>query len=221
MSTVAPTRGERSRRLDRFVPDRRDHKAGRWYSRFVGLMKIVLPLLALMLIVLVAAWPKLQISTPPEEMDELRVNRGQMMEPRFAGTDRNGQAYNVIAYSAAQREDNPNLVDMTRPQAELMERRGAWLSLVADQGTYDQGTDAMHLQGSVNVFRDDGTEFVTEEAFVDLNAGRAWGDRSVRGHGPFGRLDAQGFRISQNGNVIVFTGESSLWLRQGGSDHLP
>ena len=57
---------------------------------------------------------------------------------------------------------------------------------------------------------DDGYEFQTEEARIDFRIGAASGDTPVKGHGPFGTVDAEGFRIVESGNRIIFNGKSRL-----------
>ena len=48
------------------------------------------------------------------------------------------------------------------------------------------------------------------EADVDLDKGIAQGDKSVEGHGPFGELKSEGFRLENKGKLITFTGKARL-----------
>ena len=68
---------------------------------------------------------------------------------------------------------------------------------------------------AVNVFHDQGFEMRSEEAHVDLDQGKIWGDMSVQGQGPAGTIESEGFRLYDRGAHIVFTGKSHLVLYQG------
>jgi len=45
-----------------------------------------------------------------------------------------------------------------------------------------------------------------------MSKGSAEGDDPIEGHGPFGTIVAEGFRIENQGEVIVFTGKARLLL---------
>jgi lipopolysaccharide export system protein LptC len=65
----------------------------------------------------------------------------------------------------------------------------------------------------VNLFHDAGYELHTATATVDLGHNTARGTDPVEGHGPQGRIQAEGFEIRGTGHEIVFTGKSQLNLR--------
>ena len=54
---------------------------------------------------------------------------------------------------------------------------------------------------------------VTKSARVDVSANTAEGHDPVSGHGPSGDIAAQGFRVLDKGNTIIFTGTSNLLLK--------
>jgi lipopolysaccharide export system protein LptC len=54
---------------------------------------------------------------------------------------------------------------------------------------------------------------VTKTAHVDVSADTAEGHDPVSGRGPSGDIDAQGFRILDKGDTIIFTGKSDLLLK--------
>ena len=71
------------------------------------------------------------------------------------------------------------------------------------------------MEGSVDIYSDDGLELHTESAFVDFVAGRARGSDPVRGQSPLGLLNARAFELFDNGRRILFTGGVSLTVRPG------
>ncbi|HYG91693.1 MAG TPA: LPS export ABC transporter periplasmic protein LptC [Azospirillum sp.] len=174
----------------------------RSYSRVVTMMKLVLSALALALLALVAAWPALNELPKPR----IAADKGQleMIKPRYFSADDKNQPYSITALSAEQSTDQPGIVLLDKPEAEMTETAGTWVTMRSERGWYDQNTGILKMRGSVHVMRDDGSEFTTEEAFSDVRKGTAWGDVHVEGQGPQGVVLADGFRMSERGRTMVF-----------------
>ncbi|HYD68647.1 LPS export ABC transporter periplasmic protein LptC [Azospirillum sp.] len=184
---------------------------GRVYSRFVSLMKFALPALALAMLALVAAWPSL--TEPPKP--KIVADKGQleMIKPRYFSADEQNQPFSLVAVRAEQSADQPGIVLLDRPEAEMTEKNGTWVTLRSDFGWYDQNTGILKMRGAVHVMRDDGNEFTTDEAFADVRAGNAWGDVKVAGQGPQGEINAQGFRMTERGKVVQFLNSSTATVQ--------
>ncbi|MEQ8965754.1 MAG: LPS export ABC transporter periplasmic protein LptC [Azospirillaceae bacterium] len=199
----------------RFTAKTRRTSGTRGYSAFVSAAKFVLPLAALGLIAIVVMWPSLDA---PVERDvtEQQASSSSMVNPRFSSTDDQGRPYTITGTAADGVPGETAVVDIESPEADVTLEDGTWLALMADQGRFDRDAERIHLQGNVEVFRDDGYAIRTHEAHVDLQAGESWGDRAVSGHGPDGRLEGSGFRIAGNGDTIVVTGPARLVLEAGG-----
>lgn len=185
----------------------------RGYSRFVMLLKFALPALALAMLALVAAWPTLT------ELPSARIaaDKGQleMIKPRYFSADEQNQPYSLTAARADQSEEQPGLVALDKPEAEMTETGGTWVTLRSDRGWYDRTTGILRMVGGVRVLRDDGSEFTTDEAYSDVRAGTAWGDHHVVGQGPQGEIDAVGFRMSDRGKTMVFLNDSKANVAPG------
>lgn len=185
-------------------------RVSRAHSRFVTLLKVVLPMTALGLVVLLAAWPMMQEAgrTTPS------VDKGQleMVNARYFSVDDANQPFSVTAESAVQSADEPGIVDLVKPETEMTQADGKWVFLRSERGRYNQDSGLLLLVESVKVFQDDGYEFTTDEAHVQARQGDAWGDHAVVGQGPFGEIHAQGFRIVERGRTVVFTGASTMTL---------
>jgi len=174
----------------------------RSYSRVVTLLKLVLPALALALVALVAAWPALNELPKPH----IAADKGQleMIKPRYFSADEKDQPFSVTAERAEQSTDQPGILLLDKPEAEMTETEGTWVTMRSERGWYDQNTGILKMRGAVHVMRDDGSEFTTEEAFSDVRKGTAWGDVHVEGQGPQGVVLADGFRMSERGRVMTF-----------------
>jgi len=217
-----PSAGDKTRRAPRLLPfsQRRSTNLSPVYGRFVGFMRILLPTIATALIVLVALWPQLsdqqqRFAISPTKITQ-EAARGLMMKNSvFSGVDRRKRPYTVTADSARiTGKNNADLV-LTEPKADVLLKDGSWVALTARQGNYDRDNKLLQLRGAVNLFHDAGYEFQSESAAVDLMAGDAQGTDPVRGQGPFGNIEAEGFVLRNRGARIIFTGRAKLVLHPG------
>ena len=196
-------------------------RIGTRYTRFVATMKLVLPVIAGVLVLAVIVWP--QLKDEPERfrigMSELKIENigGQKLtNARYTGTGANGNPFTVTAQGMSQENKDDDIVGLTNPKADVTLDDGTWLALTAPAGDYSKSTEVLWLSDGVSLFHDAGYEFKTESALVDLASSTAHGQRPVRGQGPFGTLEAAGFRILDRGARIVFTGEAHLVLFPSG-----
>lgn len=201
-------------------PGRLKRLGGR-YSRFVGAMKVVLPLIAGVLVTLVVIWPQLsgevregfRIGVSSLKMEKMT---GQAVErARFTGVDRRNNPYTVTAERASQAPGETDVIALRAPKADITTQSEAWVAVAAPAGTYNKESQILRLNGGVNLFHDQGYEFATDEAVIDFSKGVAWGNSAVTGQGPFGELNAAGFYILEEGERIIFTGQSRLVIYPG------
>tara|TARA_R110002110_G_scaffold415612_7_gene652293 strand:- start:102890 stop:103594 length:705 start_codon:yes stop_codon:yes gene_type:complete len=213
------TRRQRQSRMSS-APRRR--RSGFARSRIVSTMKYVLPVVAFALLVLVAVWPRLS----PDE-DRFRIDleavgptggaKPQVLNPRLQGIDAAARPFQVTADFGArgQAADGSEIYDLTNPTADIVLADGSWVALTANDGRFEADTNMLHLAGDVNLFHDDGYEFKTTTAQVDLVTSAASGDDPVKGQGPFGILDAEGFRVFDSGARVLFLGPARLTIFEG------
>ena len=188
------------------------------HSRRVARLKFVLPIIGGALLLLVIAWPRLapmwermRFAIPAIDLREARELR--MLNPRYTGTDRENRPFVVTAAVGRQVPDRSDLMSLEQPRAEMKMHNGAVVVLTAATGIYQAQAHLLDLFGNVTVTRNDETRFTTDTARVDVAHNSAEGDDPVEGHGPSGDIKAKGFRISDNGETIVFVGQSDLLLK--------
>nr|CAX84186.1 conserved uncharacterized protein [uncultured bacterium] len=187
------------------------------YTRFVGMMKVLLPAVAALVLGLVLIWPQIvgrdeRFRVSFSNINAKDVDTLSMVNARYFGTDTNNQPFSVTADMANEASRGAKAVELESPKADIMTHDGQWLALSADNGLYSQPSSTLDLLGNVNLFHDKGYEIHTTSAQADLKMGAASGDDPVRGQGPFGALTAEGFRLYDKGSRIVFTGKSHLVL---------
>lgn len=191
------------------------------YSRFVGAMKILLPLMAAALIGLVVAWPDESKDAAGFLLSFANTVPGDpgapgMSEARYIGTDGNKQPFVITAEMVTPDIETPNRFLLTTLQADITFDNGTWMSLMAPTGIYDRDKELLRLPGEVDIFSDQGFELHTTGVRVDLARSVAEGDEPVQATGPLGVLEANGFRILQRDERLFFSGGVKLTARQGG-----
>ncbi|NKC29711.1 LPS export ABC transporter periplasmic protein LptC [Falsiroseomonas selenitidurans] len=198
--------------------ERRAPSAGQLARRriLVAVAKRMLPLAAVGLLAAVALWPEFDGAAERGRVAFRRVTQAvpealRIVDPRYQGVDEQNRPYTVTASVATQGGDE-EVVVLDAPRADLLMADQAWVYLESRKGRFDRPTNKLDLAGQVTVHHDDGTQFVTESAAIDLRAGNASGDEPVAAQGPFGTLTAQGFRLYERGQVVVFTGQSRVVL---------
>jgi lipopolysaccharide export system protein LptC len=190
---------------------------GTGYSRFVALMKLLLPAIAVGLVLLIAVWPRLELAMGHFRLKLPKIDIGdarelRMVNARYSGIDKHHRPYVLTADTAQQMPNQSDLVSLEGPKADMTMNSGAWIALTADTGVYLTQPQLLDLFGDVKLFHDRGYDLSTESAHVDLKAGTAEGHEPVEGQGVLGDVTSQGFRLEDHGAVIVFTGKAKLHL---------
>lgn len=186
----------------------------------VGALKWLLPAAAVVLLAAIALWPEFDRSEDRGRLSFRRLTGGvpdamRVVNPRYDGMDELQRPYTVTASIAAQQGADPNIVALTAPRADMTLAGGEWIMLESDDGRFVRNTNILDLWGRVTLFHDNGTTMLTERAHIELNAGSAEGDAPVAAQGPFGTLVSEGFRLTERGAVVVFTGRARTVLEGG------
>jgi lipopolysaccharide export system protein LptC len=185
----------------------------------VRLAKILLPLLGVALLVGIAVWPEIDRMEDRARVSFRRVtgtapDAVRVVDPRYQGIDEQNRPYTVTATVAAQ-TDAPDIVDLDRPRADILLTDGSWVLLESRDGRFDKAANRLDLWGDVTLWQDGGNLLVTEAAEIQLQAGSASGDKPVAAQGPFGTLTSEGFRLTDRGQVVIFTGRARAILEGG------
>jgi lipopolysaccharide export system protein LptC len=199
-------------------PRFRTGRATPGYSRFVLLMKLVLPSLAVVMLGVILAWP--QISERAEglavefvTLDRRHADLGSIINPRYVGTDEQDQPYMVTADTATEMADGSGRVRLSNPKGDLTQTTGRWLSVTSELGYLSDGNQRVELEHNVMLYRDDGFQFETSKAFILMDENRAYGSQPVKGQGEKLEITSDsGFRVDEGGDVILFQGKSHLIL---------
>lgn len=183
-------------------------------SRIVNLLKIALPLAAIGLIGTLAIYSV--IYKPSGDIGFSFSSKGTedntvvMHNPRFVGTDKNSEPFEIHALKARQNPSEPSLVEMTAINGEMRLTSGEGLHLVADTGKLDTTNRILVLTGPITMTSSDGYKVTTTEAHADLQAGLLTGQQPVLAVGPFGSLNATSFEIDRDARTAKFGGRVNM-----------
>lgn len=192
-------------------------KANVKYTKFVRMMRLVLPLMALIMIWLVVYWPRIQNTMEPvakEDLVPVTVGKNELLRPRFQSTDKKDQPFNVTAHRALQSSYDPSVVILERPMADITLNNGDWLAAEATRGAYRQKVEKLFLEGDVRLYHDRGYQLQTEKMVINLAKNQAWSDTRIYGQGPAGVLEATGMQAYSERGQVIFTGPVSLKLNR-------
>lgn len=225
--TVDPDpKGAKAARPLNFIRPRATQRAERARdqrtTRFVGRLRFILPAIGVLMLVVLVAWPWID---PTSIRSAVMKNIPDLVVEHlhFTGLDSKSQPYTMRAARATRPQGLRNIYDLDKPEGDIQLQSGAWIAGKALYGRYDQDTRRLWLGGDVQLFHDKGYQFTTDEAQVDINQDDAWGEKPVLIQGDFGEIRGKGFRVLDNGAVVVVRGPAKaiLHLREAQASDKP
>lgn len=191
-------------------------RSGGLYSRFVGLMKIVLPLVAVGLLAAVLVWPTIEgrrdFSVSYSDV-QIRADGLEMVAPVLTGVDDQGRPYVINAKRATADGLEPTEVTLNDISANLSLEDGQPVTVVAASGLYRPAEKILTLDGGVIVTLADGHVVKLETVSLDLAKGVASSDKRVTGDGPTGHIEADRLQATDNGHLLRFEGNVKVLIQ--------
>ena len=190
------------------------------YSRYVSLMKVILPVGIIAALGLTFVWPYL-VSYDKEELvlidsSQPEIQENRMIRPHYVSTDAKGQPFQVNAEWAKQNMQTNT--DLINPSGAIETEEGETVNLQAKEGRYNSETKALDLEGKVTLTSTDGYHVQTEKAHVSFDNSVIEGDSIIEGEGPSGSLRGQnGFKIENKSGgkkVITLKGPSRIEINK-------
>jgi len=185
-------------------------RVGGLYDRFVSLMRITLPAIALALTIIVVLWPALN----PSEFSfllavdkvQLSPERLRMVKPEYYGTDSQNRPFRIKAESAIQENQDAEKVSLNGIEAEMVLDGDVEVLSRAKQGVYYPDDKELGLLGDVIITTSNNYTIEAEDAAIDLEGRIVSSDMPVLGTGPHGRFEAKGFSADVEKEILSFTG---------------
>jgi lipopolysaccharide export system protein LptC len=205
-------------RFDSYTP-RRISTLGRGYSLLVSVLKIGLPIVALvligLLIIRLTAEPlqqqKEQLAAIPKE-EKTTPGQIELIKAKYEGVDEQGRPYTVTADRAVRAPDGGETVLFENPVADITLQDKTWVAARAKGGSFDHAAEKLLLKGDVSVFHDSGYEMHAEDLQISLKQKTAVTTLPVTAQGPMGTITAQNMSVEDQGDLIIFGGPATLTI---------
>jgi len=214
-------------RFESFDTQRETQQVNRGYSWFVKFMRIGLPFGALILIAFVMLNPKVEedlIIIPKEDVidtAENTIGENELLNPRFETTDSHNQPVLVTATRAIYSQDNPDLVILEKPDADLQTSKGDKITMQAALGSYEQKTQKLFLQDNIKITHQSGYILTAQELRIDMEGRNAFSDKAVEITGASGKVTAAGLEAKMDEGVLIFKGPAKLILNPDNETRTP
>ena len=184
------------------------------YGRSVRALTVVLPLISVVTAGSLVHWwieahehrisVDLPTGTPPTNSEVI------LSTVEYDYKDEKGRPFSITADSASHIDGDDRHISFKKPLADIVMSNGAYVALAANDSILDREADIVTLNGDVTLFHDNGLSFQTDSATIDLNTTMAEGNDVVVGQNGDGELVSQGFRVLDDGDTIVFTGQAYM-----------
>lgn len=202
------------------APSRKARAFSAGYSGFVKITKLILPLAALVIIGIVVARltkaPQQQIADLPRA-EQTTPGQVDLIGGKYEGVDAKGRAYAVSAEKVSRNMSAPDTALLTRPAAEIILEDKTRLAVSAVAGEYDHEKSFLRLTGNVTIVHDAGNEMLLQDIAIDLKTRHAVSKGKIRAQGPLGTLEAEGVEVSDEGDLVIFTGPAKITLNKLGA----
>ena len=202
----------------RGAPKQRWAEPGSTHDRLVRASKLLLPVGAGILILILAIAPldkhgdvsfildKKKVQTAPERM---RVDAA-----RYTGTDNKGEQFIITAANAVQRSSDTPLVDIFGMNARLNMEKGPLL-IKANKGRYNLDSQRVAIDGPIRVVGADGFQLTTKDVVVDLKQRQLASGGPAQGQMRLGQFQAGHISADLGSRTVALTGGARLKIVQG------
>lgn len=183
------------------------------YTKFVFVSKFSLLAMSFLAIFTIIIIPVLNADKEGlriafQNVQEKAETLPMMSNPKFQGVDEDNQPYTITADSAIQQDKQT--VQLANLQADIFLNDNSWLNVSANSGMLNTEAKTLDLTENVYLFHDKGYEFQTNRAYVDMEGHTVSGDQRVNGQGPMGTINADGFVLDQETQVLTFVGNVKM-----------
>ncbi len=187
------------------------------YSLFVRILKLTLPLVALVIIGILTMRlinGNSQLQDIAEHSTAGKTTPGQieLAGAKYEGIDDQGRPYTVTADKASRVDNAPDTVLFTNPVADITLADKTWVAAKAKTGSFDHKNEILDLKDDVSVFHDSGYEMHTAAIQINLKDKTAHTSLPVQAQGPIGTIAAQNMTVLNQGDLVVFGGPATLTL---------
>ncbi len=178
------------------------------HSKRVGLVKRVLPAIAVAALLLGGAAiivsenaPDVSVSLPDSTISDGKL---VMANPKLDGFTSDRKPYRVTANRAVQDLAGDKPIELETLRADVELRDGKTARLVSKTGSFDSTTSILVLPERAVLTMSDGTEAILGSADIDIQTGEVKASNQVQITSEGSRITAMKMQVSGNGDMITF-----------------
>ncbi len=192
--------------------------SGAFSKRLISFAKMSVPLAAVGLVAILITLSNSQetisnISPDTSLLKEKNI-QNELTEAKFESLDNQNRPYKIKAKRAVQTPNNPELVNLEYPSAEIQFDKQNTLAVEAKKGEYTQDEQQLRLEGDVVLEQGEGHIFRANDLHIDLKGNTLHSEQKVSASGPDGYLEAEGVWASKDNNHLVFKGPAKLVVQK-------
>lgn len=206
-------------RLNALSNGNRVRKVNHGYTKLIRTLRVILPLIAVGMTVVVLTWEEAGQHVAPPKKEEVAPQapniQNELLKPVFNSIDQQGRPFSITANTATQDRINPDLLNLEQPTAELSMSETVKINVEATRGIYQQKEQKLNLDGAVHLIHSDGYTLSSEELRVDLVTQKAFSGLDVHVEGPAGTIDSTGLEGDAQNGILIFTGPAKVILNSG------
>lgn len=182
---------------------------GSRHDRVIGVLKWLLPLLAIAMLATIIVWPLAKAREFSFLLAKDNVARARerlrLDTAVYRGETMKGEAFTIIARSAVQRSSAVPVVELTAMSARLALSDGP-ATVVAPSGRYFLDEDRLQVTGPVTLDSTAGYSVDSASVDIDLATRKVTSDAPVTGTLPLGTFRAGRFAGDIQGQRLVLDG---------------
>ncbi len=197
---------------------------GDTYSRVIGWLKVVLPLLALCGLATLFLFartinPAQNLPFSDVDIDELTQDQ-RIGRPTFSGVTGGGAAFSLSALQARPDPDSPGTITATDVTARIDLPGGPGIDITADSADVRNADRRAGLRGAVTLRTTDGYDLAARDLNIAYDTMHLWSDNEIAVTGPGLRLNAGRFDMTGDGTadapyLLVFKDKVKLVYEPG------
>lgn len=169
-------------------------------------LKIVFPIVALGLIVLVFIDMNKKKRIPHSSIAMLNEAKGL----QYQGKTNKGMLFNIESSKAT--ELTKGKIEFDGIRSVLQNKKGEKIYLSSREGNFNKSKQSIVLSGDVHLKHDNGLVLKTKSAEFNVETGVTQGNEPIVGIHAQGVLHADRFRVEDSGSQIILSGNSKLIL---------
>jgi lipopolysaccharide export system protein LptC len=189
--------------------DARRFAAARRHSRRVRLLRVIVPLCAMLLVggIVLATYLNPLRNLLPRDAGRIVVSGTKitMEQPKLAGFTKDGRAYNFTARAAAQDLMKPDLMELNDIRATVEMQGQGNIQITSPEGFYNSKTEILNLTRDI-LLLSSSYETRLAEATVEVRSGKVVSDKRVDVKFTNGTLASNGIEVLESGALLRFNG---------------